>query len=428
MLQRKGIGRYDFICVVFHRSDSITCKIGDGTNANDVKTINYYVNGEKIGSGATLDYTFNKVGSCKIKAVITLSDNSTVETDEKTVNIVAVNSVENILWDFEVNNGGWYTDQKIGSVSVQDGSMAVTINAESVPVRVDNLSIDGTKCPYLKIRIKNETSDNSLTFQWAVNGSFSTSCRIQATADMNGTTITKNDKEFKEYVFDLSTMDTWMTKGITSLQFVPVAKASSGKVIFDSIELFKIMPEVSVAVTGDMVYPSPVTITPSIKEQGLPIVKTEIYVNNIKVAERSGVYNGSFSYVPSEGGLMEAFVAVHDSAGETTFSNVVTFNYGVPYEFGAWECTTDNNTLKVKVPVKKNMDGFKDPVIFAAVYDKDGRMIKAEKADFAVSETMQNAEISYTLPENAAKVIVYAWDDLLSGNSYHTPLEVKIGG
>ena len=405
---------------------TVTLK-GD-TNAKNVKSVSYYINGEKAGDGKapgyTFDYTFDKIGTFKIKSVITLSDNQEIETDECTVSIIATNSAQSYKWDFD-SVEGWYTDAKIGSVSASDGVLTVTINAESVPLRVDNLSIDGTKSPYLKIRIKNETDDNSLTFQWAINGKFSTDCRIQATADMTGKTISKNDKEFKEYVFDLSTMDTWMRSGITSVQFFPVAKAKSGKVIFDSIELFKIMPEVSVKVEGDMIYPSPVTITPTVKTEGLPIVKTEIYVNNKKVSEKNGVYNAPFVYTPAEGGEMEAFVAVHDSAGEVTFSDVVKFNYGVPYEFGAWECTTDNNTLKVKVPVKKNMDGFKDPVIFAAVYDKDGRMIKAEKADFAVSETMQNAEISYTLPENAAKVIVYAWDDLSGGNSYHTPLEVK---
>ncbi len=402
---------------------TVTLK-GD-TNANGVKDISYYVNGESVGSGATLDYTFSEIGSAAIKAVITLSDNSKVEAAEKTVNIIAVNNAQNLLWDFEDNISGWYTDSKIGTASVADGSMILTINAESVPARVDGLSLDGTKSPYLKIRIKNETDDNSLTFQWAINNKFSTDYRIQATADMTGKTISKNDKQFKEYVFDLSAMDTWMTKGITSLQFFPAAKAKSGRVLFDSIELYKIMPEVSLSVEGDMIYPAPVTITPTVTTQGLPIVKTEIYVNNKKVSEKDGIYNGSFTYVPSEGGEMEAFVAVHDSAGEVTFSETVKFNYGVPYEFGNWECTTDNNTLSVKVPVKKNMDGFKDPIIFAATYDKDGRMIKAEKADITITDTMQDAQITYTLPENAANVIVYAWDDLLGGSSYHAPLVVQ---
>ena len=405
---------------------TVTLK-GD-TNAKNVKSVSYYVNGEKIGEGKApgyaFDYTFGEIGTFKIKSVITLSDNQEIETDECTVSIIATNSAQSYKWDFD-SVEGWYTDAKIGSLSASDGVLTVTINAESVPLRVDNLSIDGTKSPYLKIRIKNETDDNSLTFQWAINGKFSTDCRIQATADMTGKTISKNDKEFKEYVFDLSTMDTWMRSGITSVQFFPVAKAKSGKVIFDSIELFKIMPEVSVKVEGDMIYPAPVTITPTVKTEGLPIVKTEIYVNNKKVSEKNGVYNSPFTYVPAEGGEMEAFAAVHDSAGEVTFSEVVKFNYGVPYEFGEWECAIDNNTVGVSVPVKKNMDGFKDPIIFAAVYDKDGRMIKAEKADFAVSDTMQSALISYALPENAVKVIVYAWDSLQGGNSYHTPLEVK---
>ena len=89
----------------------------------------YYINGEKAGEGKApgyaFDYTFSEIGSFKIKSVITLSDNQVIETEESTVNVIATNSVQSYKWDFETDVEGWYTDQKIGSLSAADGSMAV---------------------------------------------------------------------------------------------------------------------------------------------------------------------------------------------------------------------------------------------------------------------------------------------------------------
>lgn len=427
----------DTEAVMFSPKNGEECPMGKtltlaaDTNAKGIKSVEYFVNGKSQGMGEgsklTLDHTFDVTGKADIYAKITLENGEILETDTVSINVTAVTVVENVKWDFESDTEGWYTDKKLGAVSWKDGALVLDINAESVPLRVDNLNVTGTKVPYLKIRIKNETNDNNLTFQWAAP-SFSTANRFQTAVDMTETVISKNDTEFKEYIFDLTKYSGWLTSGIKSLQFFPVTNAKSGRIIFDSIELYKIIPEVNIDVSGDMVYPKPITVTPSIKTAGAPIVKTELYINGEKVKETTGADKKAYTYIPAVGGKNDIFYSVHDGNGEVTFSETVSVDYKMPYEFGEAQITTDGGILSVKLPVRRALDGFNSPVIFAAAYDKDGRMLAKGAADVAITEEMTDAEISYAIPESAAKVIVYAWDSLLAGESYQKPLEVKIGG
>jgi len=395
--------------------------------------VDYYVNQQFIGSGSgaddTLSYTFRETGTHKIKAIVKLSDGTNLETQTVSVSVTVSNAAQGKKWEFDSGLENWYTNGSLATLKVADGAMVATYNsgaAQAMPICIDGLSIDGSKCSYLKIRMKNQTTSAKLQFQWKLNnGSFANDLLFQTTHDSNNVPITANDTEFKEYVFSLKQYSGWQ-KNVTTIQFHPAVDARSGTVYIDSIEVYDVLPQVELSVNGGAVYPEPVVLTPKVQKADYEIERTDLYLNGKVIKTYQGTDCTPYTVIPLDGGEITAFVAAYDERGEVTFGEPVSFHYDTPFLFGEWKCTIAAGVANIEVPVKRVLQEYDSLVIAAVAYDAQGSLIASDTVDADATDVMTNATLSLAIPDKTASVTVYAWDSLHNGESYHKPMTVKV--
>jgi len=145
-------------------------------------------------------------------------------------------------WMFETRGAeGWTGYMNFGTFKTYQGSLWVGMAGKDPSIKSGTFKMPAEEYKYVRIRVKNEAQLGLLYlfFTREDNTSWGGGKRY----DVN---ITTNDKEFKEYIIDLSTCEHW--KGtITQLRLDPVNSADGSVEIvadfyIDSIEFLKELP------------------------------------------------------------------------------------------------------------------------------------------------------------------------------------------
>ncbi len=134
-------------------------------------------------------------------------------------------------WDYKASMEGWYAANNV-SGAILNNALALNVTGGDPYINSPyGLNVDAGKYKYIRLTMKNNTSDTTAKFYWITNSD------IQFDESRSVTfTITSNDTGFGEYTIDLSKNSTWSGR-IEQLRFDPVNNVSSGTVDIKQIKL-----------------------------------------------------------------------------------------------------------------------------------------------------------------------------------------------
>lgn len=154
----------------------------------------------------------------------------TTERYRRTANVPADADGE---WNFNKNDDmqGWAPSREAPFAKVENGALTFNIMGEAV-VQKTGMSFKADDYKTLRIRVKNESAANTFRF-------FYTSDRVKAYGSPNRMIfeISSNDKDYKEYTVDLTSVPNW--GGTISALRIDFIGATEGSVSIDSIKLEK---------------------------------------------------------------------------------------------------------------------------------------------------------------------------------------------
>lgn len=208
---------------------------------NDIKSVEFFEDGKSVGTDNTYPYAITYIPSSSGKKVITAvatdETDHTATSESVTMNVACdVNTVVTNIstqWNFNITgNTADFGVNSTAAVSQSNGKLVCDITGKNgyllSPV---NLTIDGTKYPYVHIRLKNNTGDNTHVIYWTTEAD----ATFNDEKSITSTDVTVNDEDFVEYVYDLSKQ--WSGETITRLRFMPAKNATTGSVEIDYIKI-----------------------------------------------------------------------------------------------------------------------------------------------------------------------------------------------
>lgn len=167
-------------------------------------------------------------------------DLSKYDTSDAYPYLTAADSSRPHSWMFETRGTeGWKPELDIGLFKAYKGSLMMEISGADPFFKSPEIALNASDYKYLKLRIKNETNAGHMYFFFirADNKSWGGGKRYDIY-------VSNNDKEFKEYIIDLSTCEHW-NGNVTQFRIDPVNPtgfAAQGEYYIDSIEFLKELP------------------------------------------------------------------------------------------------------------------------------------------------------------------------------------------
>ncbi len=153
-----------------------------------------------------------------------------------------------LQYDF-LNNGnseGWSPTHSLSSFSVSNGILTTHITSSDPYMFGPSLSFSGIDFPYLAIRMKSDSGDNTAEIF------FATASSPTFTADKSVVFTIQSDNQWHTYLIDMRANDAWNTT-IVRYRLDPANSASSGTVQIDYFMCLNSLPSMmwEFGITGD---------------------------------------------------------------------------------------------------------------------------------------------------------------------------------
>ena len=156
-----------------------------------------------------------------------------------------------VRYTFDEDTEGFIQRDDYCEIEQSNGALEFDIEAANAYMYKSGISIDLSKGKYVIVKMKNNSDGSNFVLQWktAEDNTFSEDKKVTFKGvDSNGTPITTDDSEYKEYVFYMGDKEPWADKTLTYLQIYPAGNATSGTVYIDEIlfsDMQKDVPDVS---------------------------------------------------------------------------------------------------------------------------------------------------------------------------------------
>jgi hypothetical protein len=132
---------------------------------------------------------------------------------------------------------GWTKQSDIGNFKVYQGSLMMDFSGNDSQMYSPEVQISASEYKYLKLRVKNEATAGNMIVFFA-----RTDDKNWGSGKRFDIAMSTGDKEFKEYIVDLSQNELW--KGtVTGFRVDPVNGTAEGTLYIDSIEFLKELPQ-----------------------------------------------------------------------------------------------------------------------------------------------------------------------------------------
>lgn len=136
-------------------------------------------------------------------------------------------------WTFDTGTEGFILPQaEKGTLTHENGNLKLTVNTNDAFIYTPTISITASNSPILKLRYRNTSAASVMTVYWIT----STDGAYGATKKTADIPIYSNMTDYETWYIDLSQYGTW-SGTITQLRLDCIDNATSGSILYDSIEI-----------------------------------------------------------------------------------------------------------------------------------------------------------------------------------------------
>ena len=137
-----------------------------------------------------------------------------------------------IIWLFDTDGDllGWQVRQHASGAVVAGGALSFDVTGVDPILESDTITVGAPLCPFLHVRMKNDTSSTEAQFFWTNELGGPGADRV-----VSFTTSTR-DAEFRDYAIDLSSRSGWRGT-IRNLRFDPASGVTSGRIAIGGIAI-----------------------------------------------------------------------------------------------------------------------------------------------------------------------------------------------
>lgn len=423
---------------VYQEGTSVRLK-ASAENVEEITAADFYVNGSLVGSdnsGAPYQtlYKFTERGRHSFHVVLHREDGTELVSDRTDINVTGWERTYGMIFGFDGTIEDFQVKSDRAELAPGEEACEFNLTSGNAYMTKTGLEVNGGENQYLKVRMKNLTSSESVCIQWVTkeDNVWTEDNKITFSEDCLGSSVTADDEDFKEYVFYLGSYSNWADKSIAILQFYPAKTASGGTVYIDEISFtnmagegqepgsLRIYSEQASAVIPPK---SKAEITAELSDED-SARRVEYYIGKTKIGETDEAPY-SISYIPQEEGETEISAVFYDSFGRMIEAeNTVKIVCRSDYDFSPPVYTDTETKREFSFEIKKNTTKDEIMIIVAGLFDENGRLtaIRSCEADFE-----EAAKISFPLAdcENAEKAVFAVWRGLVDTRCYTTPYTVN---